>query len=210
MVDSGVIDRAIFSISLPVDTSKGEIVFGGYEPRHTSRIYWFPLVSQKQWEIRLDDIWVDHASLGLCSPKTPCTAVVDTGTSGIGGPAMLIERILNGIGAVPPCSENASMKQVSFVFEQMPGYGTKTFSLEPNDYSWSSPKTTSPPECPVAFMVIELPPGKGHTIVLGNTFLRKFYSVFDKEEMRIGLAAASGEQWSTARGNSWLRRFMRK
>lgn len=69
---------------------------------------------------------------------------------------MLLEYLLDRIGALSPCSENQSMKPVSFILEHLPGEGTKEFTLDPADYAESFP---------TAFMVLPLPPGQSHTIV---------------------------------------------
>ncbi|KAL8437066.1 hypothetical protein ACSSS7_001223 [Eimeria intestinalis] len=120
----------------------------------------------ERWELRLSDILVDSASLGLCSKTSPCTAIVDTGTSGIGGSDLLIEEILDRIGAHSACTANNLMRPLSLVFEGRPGEGPTTFTLTFTDYAWDAPAAVSLPECPLAFMALQLPPGQSRAIVL--------------------------------------------
>ncbi|CDJ28443.1 LOW QUALITY PROTEIN: eukaryotic aspartyl protease, putative [Eimeria mitis] len=89
-------------------------------------VAWFPLIQrqQKKWEVRLWDVLVDEATVGLCTPQLPCTAVIDTGTSGIGGSPAFIEQLLDKTGAISLCGEadrKANMKRLSFVLEPSPG-----------------------------------------------------------------------------------------
>ncbi|KAL8448682.1 hypothetical protein Emed_003591 [Eimeria media] len=211
MADDGLISHAMFSVALPLDaSSEGEIMFGGYDSariRHAANIRWLPVASAERWELRLSDILVDSASLGLCSKTAACTAIVDTGTSGIGGSDFLIEEILDRIGARSACTPKNSLRPLSLVFEGRPEEGPITFTLTSTDYMWDAPSGVSLHECPVAFMALQLPPGHSRTLVgnqlacahrahlkanhvqvLGNTFLKKYYSIFDQENAMIGSA----------------------
>ncbi|KAL8270832.1 hypothetical protein Esti_005203 [Eimeria stiedai] len=205
---SGGIDFVDGSDSLHLQdaTAKSRVSRGGIRRiRHAASIWWFPVASAERWELRLSDILVDSASLGLCSKRVPCTAIIDTGTSGIGGSDILIEEILDRIGALSACSAKDSLRPLSLVFEGRPGEGPTTFTLTSTDYAWDAPAGASPPQCPVAFMALQLPPGYSRTIVgnelacadqvqlkpnheqvLGNTFLRKYYSIFDQDNAKIG------------------------
>lgn len=45
--------------------------------------------------------------------------------------------------------------------------------------------------CMPAFMVINVPQPRGPILILGDTFLKKFYTVFDRDAMQIGFALAN-------------------
>ncbi|XP_026192835.1 cathepsin E [Cyclospora cayetanensis] len=200
MVDSGNIEDALFSIALPAnESSEGEITFGGYNPsylRERSQISWFPLLSPNRWEIGLLDILVDESSLGFCTPETPCRAIVDTGTSGIGGSALLIDQILNRLGALSPCNAKKMelMKQLSFVFKQSPGEGTKEIIIEPHDYIRNAGGSFPPSELHIAASSIIQNCRQRKSLriqVLGTAFLRKFFAIFDQRQKRIDSKALS-------------------
>ncbi len=46
-------------------------------------------------------------------------------------------------------------------------------------------------ECQAAFMPIDVPAPRGPIFVFGEYFLRKFYTVFDRDEKVIGIALAN-------------------
>jgi len=72
------------------------------------------------------------------------------------------------------------------------------FRLEPKDYVLKSQDIGFQYNdyCSPAFMTLDFPPGKGfmegkEMLVLGDVFMRKFYTTFDREKNRIGLALAN-------------------
>ena len=50
---------------------------------------------------------------------------------------------------------------------------------------------TSKEECQAAFMPLDVPAPRGPIFVFGEYFLRKFYTVFDRDESVLGFSVAS-------------------
>lgn len=48
-------------------------------------------------------------------------------------------------------------------------------------------------ECHAAFMAINVPPPRGPILVFGEYFMRKFYTVFDRDRLMIGFAESKEE-----------------
>jgi len=45
--------------------------------------------------------------------------------------------------------------------------------------------------CAPAFMALDVPAPRGPIFVIGDTFMRKYYTVFDRDQRRIGFALAN-------------------
>uniref|UniRef100_A0A672LIB1 Nothepsin n=1 Tax=Sinocyclocheilus grahami TaxID=75366 RepID=A0A672LIB1_SINGR len=104
MIEQGLLDEPVFSFYLKNNGSSfgGELLFGGVdETRFVSPINWVPVTQKGYWQIRLDVVKVQGA-LSFCYHSTQsCQAVVDTGTSLIGGPARDVLLLQQYIGATP-------------------------------------------------------------------------------------------------------------
>lgn len=101
MVQQGRMSQQIFSIWLnhdPTSPVGGEIVFGGYDWKHFTGDHTYVPISQKgYWQIEVGDVIVADMSTGLC--KGGCAAIVDSGTSLLAGPTIVVAQINHAIGA---------------------------------------------------------------------------------------------------------------
>ncbi|KAK2086337.1 hypothetical protein P7K49_035762 [Saguinus oedipus] len=128
------------------------------------------------------------SSILLC--EDGCLALVDTGASYISGSTSSIEKLMEALGAkkrlfdyVVKCNEGPMLPDISFHL------GGKEYTLTSADYvfqeSYSSKKL-----CTLAIHAMDIPPPTGPTWALGATFIRKFYTEFDRGNNRIGFALA--------------------
>ncbi|RXN34727.1 cathepsin E-like protein [Labeo rohita] len=146
MIAQGVLDEPIFSFYLRKTSTListvcphiyyringsgfgGELLFGGMdETRFVSPINWIPVTQKGYWQIRLDAVKVQGA-LSFCYRSTKgCQAIVDTGTSLIGGPARDVLLLQQFIGATPTavgeylidCVRISSLPVVSFLINNV-------------------------------------------------------------------------------------------
>uniref|UniRef100_A0A4W4HN64 pepsin A n=1 Tax=Electrophorus electricus TaxID=8005 RepID=A0A4W4HN64_ELEEL len=194
MVQQGLV-QDFFSVYLSGNSHTGsEIIFGGYNPNHyTGSLVWIPLSSETYWQITMDSVTI-NGQVVACSGG--CQAIVDTGTSLIAGPNSDIASINSWVGAtvkngaaVVNCNSISSMPDVTFNI-----HGS-SFSLPASAYvrqvsaasflSWNSHDHSGYYGCSTGFSN-----GGSSLWILGDVFIRKYYTVFNRGTNSVGLAKA--------------------
>ncbi|XP_032496057.1 pregnancy-associated glycoprotein 2-like [Phocoena sinus] len=182
----GVISQAVFAFYLSTQKESGSIMMlGGVDHRyHKGKLQWIPVSQPHYWQITMNRITMNGVVFG-CSGG--CQAILDTGTSLVLGPSRLVTAIQMLISASPVGHEYAV--SCSYV----PRLPTIIFSINGNDY----------PVPPQAYIRKNLQGqclsnfGGGtenmshsETWILGDVFLRLYFSVYDRGNNRVGLAPA--------------------
>lgn len=187
-----LVEKNIFSFYLnrdPTAQPGGELMLGGIDSKYfKGSMTYHNVTRQAYWQVHMDQVDVGEG-LTLC--KGGCEAIVDTGTSLVVGPLDEIKELQKAIGAVPliqgeyiiPCEKVSSMPAVSLTL------GGKNYKLSPEDYTLKvsqGGKTI----CLSGFMGMDIPPPAGPLWILGDVFIGRYYTVFDREQNRVGLAEA--------------------
>jgi len=181
LMQEGLVQQDLFSVYLSRTSSGSVITFGGIDPSHyTGSINWVPVSAQGYWQISMDSVLVNGQNIA-CSGG--CQAIVDTGTSLLAGPPSGINNIQNAIGAYEGtngqyminCSNLSNMPNVVFVINGI------HYPLKPSAYALQ----VAPGYCSSGFQ----PTGAGLWI-LGDVFIREYYSIFDRGNNQVGLANA--------------------
>ncbi|NP_788789.1 pregnancy-associated glycoprotein 5 precursor [Bos taurus] len=179
--NQGAFSEPVFAFYL--GKVKGSVVmFGGVD--HTyykGELNWVPLIQAGEWSLHMDRISMKRKVIA-CSGG--CEAFYDTGTSLILGPRRLVNNIQKLIGATPQGSEhyiscfavislpsiiftingiNIPVPARAYIHKDSRGHCYPTF--KENTVSTST-----------------------ETWILGDVFLRLYFSVFDRGNDRIGLA----------------------
>lgn len=191
-INQGLLDKQMFAFSLG-DTSKsgsseegegGIATFGGYDTAlFEGDITWLPVRRRAYWEVSFDGIGLgdDYAEL----VKTG--AAIDTGTSLITLPSALAEMINAKIGAkkgwlgqyLVDCAARDLLPPLTMTF------GGKNFTLSAYDYTLEVSGS-----CISVFTPMDFPAPIGDLAIVGDAFLRRFYSIYDLKSNRVGLATA--------------------
>ena len=165
----------------------GEMTIGGYNPNaFEGEITWFNVSKQLWWYFDMDDILVNGVSSGQCKNATSpnCGAILDTGTSMIIGPVANMDVIMKDITIDAACKNLDKNPTITFVIN---GHN---FDMKPEDYVLKMDAGTGTYECMPGMMGADIVP----FYILGDTFLRKYYSIYDMNRgygaPRLGLALA--------------------
>lgn len=175
------------------DLSESQIFMGGsLKDRYEGDIYYSKVISNNYWEIKLDDIYYGDKKLNLCPSPIQCTAIIDTGTSMIAGPEDVIDVLLSYSNVNKDCSNYNMLQNLKFEINGI------LYNLDPEFYilkaSYPDIDNTTSSTCFNAFMSLNALNGFGEnkrTIILGLPFLKKYYTVFDRETVQLGFAVAN-------------------
>lgn len=188
LVKQGKVDSAVFAFYLG-DSRPGELTLGGIDPAHfRGPLAYVPVTSDTYWETTLHSF-----TYGARSSSEPANCIVDTGTSVLAGPTEDVEAIAELAGAVPLLGTGEYMIDCAAVDKLPTLHLTLSgveFALRGADYVV---KTSSfgQEACLFGFLGIDVPAPRGPLWILGDVFLRKYYTVFDVERNRMGFAPAA-------------------
>jgi cathepsin D len=186
LVDQKKIDHNIFAYYLASGGKTGStLTLGGTDSSfHTGDFTYISVsVAAKvlpYWLIKGSDIKVDGKSTGACG-WIGCQSVVDTGTSIIAGPTSAVSKMIAQIGNVTEdCSNADSLPTVTFTFD---GHD---FDLGPEFYVIRV-SDSGKELCQLGIQAMNA----GIPLwILGDPFLRKYYTVWDAEANRVGFTVA--------------------
>ncbi|XP_074854091.1 pepsin A-like [Carettochelys insculpta] len=181
MMNEGLVSQDLFSVYLSSDDQSGSFVmFGGIDSSYYSgNLNWIPLSAETYWQISMDSITMSGQTIA-CSGG--CQAIIDTGTSLLAGPSTGISNILSYIGASDgsvriSCSDMSSLPDIIFTINGI------EFPLPASAYILDSSGSCSP-----GFESIDLPTSSGELWILGDVFIRQYYTVFDRANNQVALA----------------------
>lgn len=106
-----------------------ELTIGGIDfNRIDSKIHFVNVISKKYWEVKLDNVYYGNYKLPFCEDKK-CTAIVDTGTSTIGGSKAFYDTIEKITDLDKSCKNLKSLKSIIFEIDGA------FYELNPIDYT---------------------------------------------------------------------------
>ncbi|WOO78964.1 Vacuolar protease A [Vanrija pseudolonga] len=184
-INQGLLDEPVFAFRLgSSDQDGGEATFGGIDKdAFTGKITYLPVRRKGYWEVELEGIVFGDDELELENTG----AAIDTGTSLIVLPTDLAEMLNKEIGAEKSwngqytidCAKIPSLPDLTFKF------AGKEFPISAEDYTLNAGGS-----CISAFTGMDFPPPMGPLWIIGDAFLRKYYSVYDLSRNAVGLAVS--------------------
>lgn len=193
--------KPVFAVYLGRHVSDdAEITFGSVRSeRMASPLTWVNVSEEGYWQFQFTDFTIDGKPVGLCTKygKRQCQAVLDTGSSLMMGPKADLDQLLQllhfGNDTQQNCSSKFKFPKLGFMIDG------KTFEMEPDDYMDRSRDEYTPKDMELCWA--HLMPigdtGRGPIMVLGMPFLRTFYTAYNMQEKKIGIALAKHQRLGT-------------
>ncbi|KAI1430889.1 aspartic peptidase domain-containing protein [Xylaria sp. CBS 124048] len=187
MINQKLVDEPVFAFYLSGENGgdDSEVVFGGVDESHyTGKITEIPLRRKAYWEVDFNSITFGDSTADLENTGV----ILDTGTSLIALPSDLAELLNKELGAKKSfngqytidCAARDKLPDISF---KLSGYD---FAISANDYILEISGN-----CISTFMGMDFPAPVGPLAILGDAFLRRWYSIYDVGKGTVGLAKAN-------------------
>jgi len=186
MINQKLIDAPVFSFRLgSSEEDGGEAVFGGIDDSaYTGKITYVPVRRKAYWEVELEKVKFGDDDLELENTG----AAIDTGTSLIALPTDVAEMLNTQIGAKKSwngqyqvdCAKVPDLPDLSFYF------GGKPYPLKGTDYILEVQGT-----CISAFTGMDINLPGGSLWIIGDVFLRRYFTVYDLGRNAVGFAEST-------------------
>ncbi|XP_043775627.1 pregnancy-associated glycoprotein 1-like [Cervus elaphus] len=178
--NQGAISEPVFAFYLSNKPEGSVVLFGGVDKSYyQGALNWVPVTQAGYWHVHMDRVSI-NSRVVACNGG--CEAFVDTGTSLILGPGRLIDNILRLIGVTERCVSCATVNTLPSV----------DFTINGINYPVPAQAYTIKDSSGNCYIGIRENPVNRSTEnwILGDVFLRQYFSVFDRGNDRIGLAQA--------------------
>lgn len=159
------------------------LVLGGVNPKYyTGSFKYYKLKMDNYWAIAMDDIIFNGTSY---KNNPNLLGIVDTGTSVLVGPTKVVDEMTKAFGSGKQkqvnCSIVPSLPTLDFII------GGDKYTLRGQDYILEVDAGTQK-QCIVGIIGLDLPPQLGEAFILGDSFIKTFYTHFDYDGDRVGFA----------------------
>jgi saccharopepsin len=178
-----LVSQALFAFYLQNDEgSYGELDIGEIDQNKISgQVQWFDVISKTYWMFSLDAVQFGNSMI-----NSNTKAILDTGTSLLVAPTADAEAIAKIVNAkydqgfyVLNCRKLASLPDLVF------NIAGKSYNVPASYYTIQQPGF-----CALGIQGVDLPARDGGPFwILGDVFLRRYYSVYDLDNAKIGLAS---------------------
>jgi len=204
--DQGSHIQSTFAVFLADNArEKSEITLGGWADEHLEEdLSWAPVEDPDMghWMIKIKSIRIDDELLSFC--ENDCKAAVDTGTSLLAVPQKAFPELYELLRHPTPLEGHCdgAGPLLHFEFEDF------TVTLGPREYAQTSPlKRKAKPRftnaaknasstrtdlfCRPMLMSLDMPEPLGPKLfIMGEPVLRKYYTVYDAHQKRVGFGRA--------------------
>ena len=182
-VKDGLVKDNSFSFYLSHTGADSLLILEGVDSKYFSgSLTYYPVILERWWTLGCTGIKV-----GDKMNKMNQDCIVDSGTSLLVGPTDFISDAA-GLSVSSDCSNISSLPDITIYI------AGDEYVLKPEDYvleiSTGSTMYGASSECLLGIQKMDAPAGQTIPAILGDVFMRKYYSHFDYANKRVGLAPA--------------------
>lgn len=170
-----------FYLTKVAGQSGSTLTLGGYNSTLSKNDWHYvPLYAEDYWRIAIDNVTIGAKAVTVKNIK----GILDSGTSLLVGATNIVKEINAAIGTV---NQNcAGLNSLPTVIVTIGGI---QYPLGPNDYVLQVANGAQT-ECLNGWDAADLGVELADTIILGDLFIRKYYTLFDFGNKRLGFATA--------------------
>lgn len=158
--------------------------------KYIEPLKWYPVVKKNFFTIQVDDILFNGKSYGIC-PKQGCQMTIDSGlTYMVASPAMYQIMENNNIVNPQECDPKTQIGNLTLVIKG------DQYVMPPSDwqrlprYETEEKNGTKTEKIICTPMISSMLLDEKFMFAMGNRFMRRLYTVYDRDTDRIGLAAS--------------------
>lgn len=181
-----VVDQPMFAFYLG-DNADGELTFGGYDAsKFEGSLETIPLESATYWEIALDSVSAGDYKSAPNADGSVTTGIVDSGTSLLVGPKAEVTKLAKAVGA-----KANFMGQYTIDCNLVDSLPDIVFEIAGKSYAVPGKSAVLQAQSMCVFAVAGMDfPKPGPQWILGDVFMREYYTVFNYLDKTVSLAKA--------------------
>lgn len=180
-IDASDLTDKSFSFVLKENPLESYMTLPGYDSElvGNEEFTFHNVIEEKYFSLKLDSV-----SQGTTKTETSgWKAVIDSGTSVIVGSSKIVDPLIKGITVNDDCSGIESLPNLTWTIDGI------DYVMTPNDYVLSV-EEGGQKECVMGVLSNAFPDNFNY-FILGDSFMRKYYSYFDKVNARVGFIEKS-------------------
>jgi len=181
-IDSSNLEDKSFAFYLHLNPEKSYMTLPGYDKTAMTGDFQFhDVIEKKYWSLQLTSMSVGNTKVDTSGYK----AIIDSGTSVLVGPDHIVNPLIEGIEVAMDCINLEELPDIKIVFDSTEYVLTsKDYVLEVDD------PESGQRACMLAIMSQPFPEGFNY-FIFGDSFMRKYYTYFDKNNDRVGFVLAA-------------------
>ena len=194
-IKQNLLQKPVFSFYVAPGDEPGAVILGGTNPKlYKGPVKYHAGKSEDYWMMDVESIAADEEEIQTGGKDYQGGAehglqgIADTGTSLLVVPEQFIGKIMHKFKVHEDCSNMEQLSNLHIKMRDVDGQLVR-YTLTPKEYVM---KTGNSCETGIALMHLNLP-GPHPAMIMGDTFLRSYYSVYNHENGQIGFANANHE-----------------